>query len=289
MASMTDTLAPRRSFSAVCLGYARAGLGALVLGGTFGAGMLMGAESQGDEGASADGQGRLRSPVALADARTEKLEAVKEELKLRFHDELVGPPRDAQDRETSSPAKPLVKAAPGDRAKGDAAHARILADRASPEDARESETAVKADDADEDVESIAVPQDNPKRDQRRIAEAIARVFGKGEGASHAADAEPTTPPAAAAEPAKRTAEPADDPAKAFFVQVASTPNVEGASALKDKLVGQGFPVRVASTELSQRGVMHRVRVGPFPDRAAADLSARQLLDTQGLAGFVTVE
>lgn len=86
-------------------------------------------------------------------------------------------------------------------------------------------------------------------------------------------------------PAQAAAPPASQPAAAvsgWTVQVGSFSQADNAQALQRRLAGQGFDAFV-SRVVTDAGTMHRVRVGPVPERDAAEsLLAR--LRTAGHGG-----
>lgn len=284
MASLTDSLTPRRAASELWLWHVRAGAFALVLGGAFGAGVLLGGGDGDPDGGEVTAEGQGTDPLALADARTEKLEEVRAALKLRFHDELVGPPRDVKDRAKPAAAEtPKVAAAMAGEAQDPAARARekALADQASPPERLDEDESVKAEDADEDVESIAAPREDQPDDKRRIAEALARVLGD-DTPKWASDAQQE--PAAPVAPVPKAGG-----AGRYHVQVAATPSEDGANTLVEKLKGQGFSALAVPVDLEDKGRIWRVRVGPFADRGAAEARVSEVREVAGLNGFVVSE
>ena len=92
-------------------------------------------------------------------------------------------------------------------------------------------------------------------------------------------------PPAGASPAAGTSPPAKASAAAsFFVQLGVFENVASARALERRLRARGFTVLVEPLERSGRK-LHRVRVGPAADRAAAD-ALRRRLEEAGHKGSV---
>ncbi|HTS23081.1 MAG TPA: SPOR domain-containing protein [Casimicrobiaceae bacterium] len=107
--------------------------------------------------------------------------------------------------------------------------------------------------------------------------------------SDAASAVPETKAMAPApsEPKPVTGETkADAPAAggAFVVQVAAFSDRYGARSLVAKLKKSGFP-GFTETVTTDKGTLHRVRVGPYASREVADL-ARAKLKAAGFAGVV---
>ena len=96
MAAYTDSLIPKRATSDYWFSNIRPGVAALFLGGAFGAGVYLGnAEPSADDALEMAGS---EAWLAQVDARSDKLDGVRSELELRYHAELVGPPRDSRDR-----------------------------------------------------------------------------------------------------------------------------------------------------------------------------------------------
>lgn len=98
------------------------------------------------------------------------------------------------------------------------------------------------------------------------------------------------PPAPAPAPATQkppappaTAKPAPAPAAdGWFLQVNAFRSRENADAQVKQLAAKGYTAFVAPG-----GSLFRVRVGPFPDRAAADRTAARLRNEEGLKPSVT--
>lgn len=289
MASYSDTMPPRLAATWSLWGYVKAGASALVLGAAFGGGLLLGA-SDDEELPVEEG-----APLAAADASTEKLEAVREKLRLAFHQELTGAPRAAPEGPaiTNTQAKPAAAppapSAAAASTTADTPAAAPAAEEASsgtepPEPAPVVEkpaVAVAAEDADdgeapapdEDEEMIAAPpKAETEEDRTRVARAIAKVLGD--------DALPSAP--AVVEQAKALA-PAAEKAT-FAVQIASTPSEDGAKALVERLRAQGHAAGVVKADIEGKGAMFRVRVGGFSSRDAAAAYQAKLGE-----GFVIAE
>ena len=90
---------------------------------------------------------------------------------------------------------------------------------------------------------------------------------------------PTVSPAPAAAPA------AAKPAESVFLQVGAFQKATDADKLKAKLVLLGMEANVQEVDLPEKGVMHRVRVGPFrsPDEAN---KARTQLSQDGVQAAI---
>jgi DedD protein len=85
--------------------------------------------------------------------------------------------------------------------------------------------------------------------------------------------QPAQPAPQPAQPAPQPAQPAPQPSLAvdgpWTVQVGSFSRAENAQALQRRLASEGFEAFV-SRVATDAGTMHRVRVGPVPERSAAD-------------------
>lgn len=62
----------------------------------------------------------------------------------------------------------------------------------------------------------------------------------------------------------------------YVLQVASVQKVEGARDFRDRLSKNGYSAYVEKVDLGSKGIWHRVYVGPFADRDAADGAASTL-------------
>ncbi len=92
--------------------------------------------------------------------------------------------------------------------------------------------------------------------------------------------EPVAPSKPAASPV--TPPPADKPASepikgSWVVQVVSLSNKSNALALRDKLRKGGFATQVEQVQVQGKS-LYRVRVGPFLERADADLARKQVAE-----------
>lgn len=75
------------------------------------------------------------------------------------------------------------------------------------------------------------------------------------------------------------------PAKGSYLQVASFPNETDADNLKAKLAFMGVEANIQTVDLVGKGVMHRVRIGPFAKIEDVD-RARAQLKLNGIDGVV---
>jgi cell division septation protein DedD len=104
-------------------------------------------------------------------------------------------------------------------------------------------------------------------------------------ASLSAPTDPAPPvPALATPPAVIAA----TPGQVYAIQVKSFADLEEAGDLARQLKEAGYPAFVVSTTLPDKGEMHRVRIGEYPSRAAAEAAATDLEEKTGLTSFVTV-
>lgn len=318
MAVLTDTLSPRRGAPDLWMTLLRPSATALLIGGAFSAGVWLSRDARSGEASAEPPAGSAL--FAKLDERSAKLDGVRDTLQLGFHRELVGAPRDAHDarrisRSSPSPGAPsrtsglapvsspplasraaptrhqtpsaasapssvgddAMAAVPAADSPADASAERALADQAAPpERVEEEEDTVRAEDTDEVLEPIANPRERSTRDAERVAAALARVLGA---------AEPPLPQAV-----RGTAHsPAAPAAGAFHVQVASTPQEEGAQALARDLRAQGFDAQVVPADLHGQGRTYRVRVGPFAEREAASEHLEALRRDTGREAFVVRE
>jgi cell division septation protein DedD len=62
----------------------------------------------------------------------------------------------------------------------------------------------------------------------------------------------------------------------YVIQVASVKKAEGAKDLKDRLSKSGYSAYLEKVDLGSKGVWHRIYVGPFATRDAADGAASTL-------------
>lgn len=76
---------------------------------------------------------------------------------------------------------------------------------------------------------------------------------------------------------------------AYSVQVGSFRSPEQAEQLRSRLVQKGYPARVQTSVLPDKGVWYRVRVGYFPDRTSADQTAHRLTVQERISAIVTDE
>ena len=188
-------------------------------------------------------------------------------------------------RKPVAPAEPEAGAAPGTRSftiELGGSGAQPAGDAVPLEEpAREAES----------TDSPAVAVDGPGEAPVQTSELPAAPDPRGpEGAVPAAGADaPATAASALPEKAADDAPPAaavgQQPAGAWAVQVGAFGSEKSARKLADRLAGDGFDVFV--TPMSRSGkTLHRVRVGPVPERADAERLAARLKERKLPAAVV---
>jgi len=78
------------------------------------------------------------------------------------------------------------------------------------------------------------------------------------------------------------------PGQVYAIQVRSFTDLDEAGDLARQLKEAGYPAFVVSTTLPDKGEMHRVRIGEYSSRAAAEAAATDLEEKTGITSFVTV-
>lgn len=73
----------------------------------------------------------------------------------------------------------------------------------------------------------------------------------------------------------------------FVVQIGSFRASADARALKERLAQKGFATFVEQADLGDKGVWHRVRVGPFAEAQSAQSTVDLLKSQEKIDGFVT--
>lgn len=91
-------------------------------------------------------------------------------------------------------------------------------------------------------------------------------------------------PAPSEPPEDVDAQPAE--AGGLVIQVFSTDNYEQAQQVLEQLRGGGLPAFLSPVEVSDR-TMHRVRVGPYSERARAEQIAQRVRETYQLDTWIT--
>lgn len=114
-------------------------------------------------------------------------------------------------------------------------------------------------------------------------------YGILEGKQPAAPAAAPAAPAPAAPPTPVAGAPVTEarpvPVETFFLQVGAFQKAADADNLKAKLALTGLEASVQEVNIPDKGVMHRVRVGPFRDPEEMN-RARNLLAQSGVQGTV---
>ncbi len=80
--------------------------------------------------------------------------------------------------------------------------------------------------------------------------------------------------------------PAAVAAGAYLVQAASFRQAEDANALREGLAKKGYATFTEKADLGEKGVWHRVFIGPFPDSTLAGQAAARLQAEEKLSGMV---
>ncbi len=75
---------------------------------------------------------------------------------------------------------------------------------------------------------------------------------------------------------------AEQEERLFTVQVSSLRSPSNAEALRTRLARRGYEAYVEKVNLADKGLFHRVRVGPFKTRAGAQRVARRLKEVENL-------
>ena len=181
---------------------------------------------------------------------------------------------------------PLSPAAPAEQnAKGSIAGDEAPPAPRSPSDAAKTKGSIASTPSSGETspspsaETAATQSAPPTEAQKQIAEAKPAAAAPAIPAPAAPEATPQAPTA--------SAESGPDSAKAsgpFVVQVAAFSDRYGARSLVAKLKKVGFPAFI-ETVTTDKGTLHRVRVGPYPSREVAD-TARAKLKAAGFAGVV---
>ncbi|MDA0999742.1 MAG: SPOR domain-containing protein [bacterium] len=84
-------------------------------------------------------------------------------------------------------------------------------------------------------------------------------------------------------PAASGAEPGV-PRQPFAIQLFSSHNQAEAERVAESLRRKGFPATIQRADLKEKGVWHRVRVGPFPSRSAALQALESIRERTALRG-----
>jgi len=182
---------------------------------------------------------------------------------------------------------PLSPAAPAEQnAKGSIASGAAPAAPRGPSDAAKTEGSIASTPSSGETSPSpsvekAAPQPAPASESpEAISEAKPATAAPANPAPAVPEAKPQAKPAASAENGSDSAKTSG----AFVVQVAAFSDRYGARSLVAKLKKVGFPA-FTETVTTDKGTLHRVRVGPYPSRDVAD-AARAKLKAAGFAGVV---
>ncbi|MFL6291200.1 MAG: SPOR domain-containing protein [Thermoanaerobaculia bacterium] len=113
--------------------------------------------------------------------------------------------------------------------------------------------------------------------------------GDDEEIAQATPAATATPARPAAPPAATPASPGNEPRMAagqMVIQVFSSPELDQAEKVRDRLIGGGHKAFLSPVQVAGR-TMYRVRIGPFDSRAAAQKVAEQVRKGYKLDTWVT--
>lgn len=100
-----------------------------------------------------------------------------------------------------------------------------------------------------------------------VAPAAAPAKKAGDGQNSGAESAAAATAGGAEESAKETV---GAEAGELVIQVASSKDADATRYLVDRLKKKGYPAFSATKEVPDKGIWHRIRVGPFADRKSAD-------------------
>jgi cell division septation protein DedD len=89
--------------------------------------------------------------------------------------------------------------------------------------------------------------------------------------------------------AKKAAEPARGSKLRYTIQIASYQEKDMAEEDVKKLKTRGYAAFIVSSDVPEKGTWHRVRLGSFSNRAAAEKLMKQLQSKDGISSFITIE
>jgi cell division protein FtsN len=139
------------------------------------------------------------------------------------------------------------------------------------------------------VPARTAEQDAAEAARNRDWDPNAPLAGKNPSMPHMAASEPAVlPPAAASDAAALPATPPSGPAVRYFVQAGAFSVPADAESRRASLALLGFSGKVSSREQNGR-TLHRVRIGPFDDRAQAEDAQDRLAGSGIEANLVRVE
>jgi cell division septation protein DedD len=146
---------------------------------------------------------------------------------------------------------------------------------------------------------VSIPVSPPPPDPATPPPAQAAVAANAETSPPTAAATKPAPPvktaAAKSDPPKKTEAPAKSAAPpappaaaggAFVVQAAAFREAADAGSLRERLAGKGYAAYTQEANLGEKGVWHRVYVGPFATTEAAQAAAARLQADEKLSAMV---
>ncbi len=146
-------------------------------------------------------------------------------------------------------------------------------------------------------ETVVVPAEEPKKEPLTFYDALPKGGQPplGSGINLPPEAKPapkeesqpvTAAPASVAPTVPAPPLPKAVPQGAYVVQVASFKQLPDATALRDRLAKKGYAAFTQDADLGEKGVWHRVMVGPYAGSEAAGQAAEHLTVEEKLAGIV---
>ena len=147
-----------------------------------------------------------------------------------------------------------------------------------------AETAAPA--AERPAESLTFYDTLPKGEQPPLGSGI-NLPPRKEPVKREPAASPEPVRTAGAAPAVReVSRPEPAPEGAFLVQAASFKGVEDAAKLKERLAGKAYAAFTEEADLKEKGIWHRVYIGPFATAEAAGKVVEKLQAEEKISGLV---
>ncbi|MCO4773878.1 MAG: SPOR domain-containing protein [Deltaproteobacteria bacterium] len=164
---------------------------------------------------------------------------------------------------------------------------RAAAATAADEPQPEPESAPEVEEPEpEPVPELAALEPEPTPKPSLVIERVERSFPEGEEPEAVAVIEPVVPEPTSEPPTAPIALPGAPSGRGFTVQVGAFEALEEAAQTVAKLKGQGHEVFYVAAEVNGK-TYHRVRVGLYPSRDAADAAAVGLQGATPHGTFVT--
>lgn len=284
--SSTKSRSHSRSFVGKRAHPLRTGAVAVVLGGAFSAGLVFG-QARGQSEGGAELHPVAGDVLAIADTRTDQYEAVRQKLRLTFHQEL-----------TAAAAKldpePAAEEAHKTRENNEMQAVSHVTHKpegkpASPAEATKAPSAAKAPEKASEAAKVAEaqPAAAPKAQAPSAEPDAGRDARIAAALSKVADAAPVAakaPPAAIEVTSEKSVNSSEE--KAYDLQVVSLPTEAAASELASRLRASGRAVKVEEASVNGQGAVFRVLVVGLKGREAADRAASQVEAELGLKGLV---